>query len=176
MLDEKLMDDGAEVKRDSAAEAVKPSEPAPVPSTQSTPQEAAESDPFEGLSPGFSRSIFDEKILSDNMDVLLVSCFLPCIPLGMMKARMEYREFAPLDCLLPPNAYQLRQQFRFHYLRPDTANRAVPDVPAKTDDDVMAKDCIVSCLCCFAPCAITQMVVEMASREGKAPSTYCGLE
>mmetsp|Transcript_19939 Transcript_19939/g.28657 ORF Transcript_19939/g.28657 Transcript_19939/m.28657 type:complete len:184 (-) Transcript_19939:113-664(-) len=146
------------------------------PPTQSEGQQTdpvdSDSDPINSLSPGFGMSLYDPKVFSEYADITFISCCVPCVPLASMKSSMEYRECSIVDCLFPPNVYQLRQQIRYRYLREDTKDGAVPSKPAPVDDDVMLKDCLVSCCCMFSPCAITQMAVELAQRNGQNPNKY----
>ena len=146
------------------------SRPSPTKRSPSSSQRSLSDDHDEMafLSPGFDVSFSDERILGEHVDITLMSCFLPCLPLALMKSSLENRQCSIVDCFLPPNVYQLRQQFRFKYLRTDSASLQ----PAPVNEDMAFKDCFVSLCCCLTPCAITQMAIEMGQREGHNPSKY----
>lgn len=136
-----------------------------------THQPTDDHDPVAFLSPGFDVSLSDERIFGEHLDVTLISCLLPCLPLALMKSSMENRQCSIVDCVIPPNVYQLRQQFRYKYLRSDSNSHT----PVPVNEDVAFKDCFLSVCCCLSPLAIAQMAVEMGQREGVSPSKYASI-
>jgi hypothetical protein len=136
-----------------------------------TQQPTDDHDQLGFLSPGFDVSLSDERILGEHVDITLMACCLPCLPMALMKASMENRQCSIVDCILPPNVFQLRQQFRYKYLRTDSNAHT----PAPVNEDMAFKDCFLSICCCLFPFAITQMAIEMGQREGVSPSRYASI-
>jgi Cys-rich protein (TIGR01571 family) len=118
-------------------------------------QEAQES--VAPLSPGFSINLFDESLCAENVGICVVSCCLPCLPLGAAKASLEDRHPFLFDYLCAPNLYQVRQQLRYRYMRPENGNA----------EDFVFEDFFVA-LCC-TPCGIAQTILEISKKQGKEP-------
>lgn len=114
----------------------------------------------DALSPGFEIDIFEAA--ANNFPLCLFACYFPCVPLAAAMASLQDRQASFADFLCAPNLFQVRQAFRYRFLRPDN--------PSGDPNEWCGEDCFAS-WCCTS-CGITQVVIEISKKTGNEPTFF----